>query len=64
MNRARVNRTLIVTVAKPYGNETIIPECETSRLFAELLEQKTLTRKDVERIKKLGYEIVVKEVRL
>jgi hypothetical protein len=48
---------LKVSVSKPYGIETIYPECECARLFAKLLGQKTLTRKNLEIIKCLGYEI-------
>lgn len=56
--------TLIVSVVDYFGRTTIKPECELSRLFAELLRQRTLTPDDVERIKRLGYEIRTKEVKL
>lgn len=48
----------------PYGsyvNKLFQPECETARLFCELLGQKTLTAGNLEVIKKLGYEIKTKE---
>lgn len=56
--RSQVRGCLFVSVSKPYGVETIRPECELSRGFAELLKQKTLTAGDVELIKRLGFEVV------
>ena len=53
---------LEVAMYKPYGQETFYPKCEVSRLFAKLLRQKTLTRRDLEGIKKLGYTIKTMEV--
>lgn len=62
----RPENTLTVSVRSPYGVETIYPECPVSRLFCELLRQKTLTRENVETIKKLGFVFEVKreEVKL
>lgn len=57
-------QTLTVSLINYYGRETIRPECDTSRLFAELLGQKTLTRKNIELIKAIGFEIKLKEVKL
>lgn len=54
-----MNKSLKVRIEKPYGHETIYPECETSRKFADLLGQKTLTRRDVEKIKALGLGLTV-----
>lgn len=56
--------TLIVSVFEPYGRVTIKPECELSRLFAELLGQKTLTATNIEVIKQLGFEVKTMEVKL
>jgi len=50
------SRVLQVRVTEKYGRETIYPDCERSRLFAELLKQTTLTRTNIEVIKKLGFE--------
>lgn len=55
---------LTVSVLNHWGRVTIRPECELSRKFAELLGQKTLTEADIEIIKKLGYEVKTKEVKL
>lgn len=59
-------QTLTVSVRSPYGVETIYPECPLSRLFCELLGQKTLTKENVENIKRLGFFFYVKtnEVKL
>lgn len=61
---ADAEKTLTVSVIEAYGKLTIRPQCETSRLFCELLGQKTLTEENVEAIKALGYVIKVKEFRL
>lgn len=42
-----------------YGENKFYPICEKSKVFADLLEQKTLTKKDLEQIKKLGFEITL-----
>jgi hypothetical protein len=42
-----------------YGNQTIYPNCESSRTFCKLLDQKTLTPLDVKYIRELGYKVVV-----
>lgn len=50
--------TLKVRVKGPFGRELIYPDCDLSRLFCELLGQKTLTREDIDVIKRLGYEFI------
>lgn len=59
MNESRI---LFVSLSRPYGIETLRPECPRSQIFAELLKQKTLTRRDIEQIKRLGFDVRVKEV--
>lgn len=61
---SRYDRTLVVSVIEYFGKETIRPENELARNFAELLGQKTLTRRDIEKIKSLGYEVKQKEIPL
>ena len=51
--------TIQVTIKNVYGNETIYPACEKSKLFARLAGHKTLTRADIETIKALGYTFEV-----
>ncbi len=55
-----------ITVRKTYsyGHERIFPICEKGKLLAELAGHKTLTRPDIEIIKKLGYEVVTEQLTL
>jgi len=48
-----------VKIKNIYGTETIYPACEKSKLFVNLLKQTTLTRRDIQIIKALGYEIEI-----
>ena len=48
-----------VEIKNVYGKETIYPACEQAQIFAELVGQKTLTKGDIIKIKRLGYEIEV-----
>lgn len=50
---------ITVKIKNVYGNETIYPVCELAKYFAELKGQKTLTRGDINIIKKLGYKVDV-----
>lgn len=52
-------KQLKVIIKNVYGNETIYPACDQSRLFAELAKQKTLTHREIRIIKELGYTIEV-----
>lgn len=40
-----------------YGRILAYPACDTSRLLAELIEQKTFTRREIKLLKALGYLI-------
>lgn len=53
-------KRLEVTPVSSYGKREFRPECAASRLFVELLGQKHLTERNVETIKKLGYEVRLK----
>ena len=46
-----------VLVKEAYGRRAYYPNCETSKLFAHSLRQKTLTDENLETLKKLGKEI-------
>jgi len=46
-----------VTIKTVYGNELIYPVDDNARRFTELVKQKTLTRKHLEIIKALGFEV-------
>lgn len=50
---------IIVSIKTVYGNETIYPICEKAKTFASMVGQKTLTLRDIEHIKRLGFEIEV-----
>lgn len=49
--------TIKVSIKSVYGNILIYPECEQSKLFCQLTGNKTLLQKDLNVIKKLGYQI-------
>ena len=52
-----------VRVTTKYGKELIYPVCTKAELFAEIAGSTTLTRKVIDKIKALGYEVeVVPEV--
>jgi hypothetical protein len=51
---------LLVEIKSVYGNELIYPMCDRSRMFAELVGRKTLSPRQVEVIKQMGFEIEVK----
>lgn len=54
-----MEKKIKVSVKNVYGNELIYPECEQSKLLAQLTGRKTLTQDAISLIKQLGYEIEV-----
>ena len=50
---------LLIQIKQNYGKEAIYPACEKSRMFADLIGAKTLTRANIEAIKALGYSFKV-----
>lgn len=48
-----------VLVKTNYGNQTIYPNCESSKTFCRMLDQKTLTPLNIKYIRELGYKIVI-----
>ena len=52
--------TILVEVKNVYGNRTVYPACDKSRLLAALTGNRTLTVDAIETIKRLGYTIQVK----
>lgn len=48
-----------VEIKSVFGVEKIYPACETAEGFCKLIGQKTLTERDINRIKALGYEVQV-----
>ena len=52
---------IIVEIKSAYGEQRVYPVCEKAKIFAELIQQKTFTKADIERIKKLGVSIIVEQ---
>lgn len=48
-----------VQIKNVYGNEQIYPVCDKAKTFAAMVGQKTLTRRDIQHIKALGYTVEV-----
>lgn len=48
-----------VEIKSVFGVEKIYPACETAEGFCKLINQKTLTERDINCIKALGYEVQV-----
>ncbi len=55
----RVSMIIQVEIKTVYGEERIYPACAKASVFAKLVGQKTLTRRDINNIKELGYTIEV-----
>jgi hypothetical protein len=50
---------ITVEIKNNYGRRYVYPACEISRIFAALVQRTTLTDRDLEHIKRLGYSIEV-----
>lgn len=48
-----------VVLGTQYGQEVIRPVCEKAQAFCEIASTKTMTRRLVEQIKRLGYTVEV-----
>lgn len=48
-----------VMIKNVYGVSKIYPVGETAQGFCDLLGQKTLTEQDIQKIKALGYKVLV-----
>ena len=55
--RTKTMNIIKVQIKNIYGNDCIYPACEKSRVFVRMLNQKTLTMKDIVNIKALGFTI-------
>lgn len=56
---SKTKKSLVVRVETYWGQTMVYPVCPTSELFATIAGTKTLTSKTLNRIKQLGYSIVV-----
>ena len=52
---------LYVQVKSVYGKDTVYPACESTKSFCELLNQTTLTERDIKYIKALGFKVYRKQ---
>ena len=48
-----------VYITNQYGRDVIKPACAMAQKFCDLIGQKTLTRRDIDHIKSMGYEVRV-----
>lgn len=48
-----------VIIASQYGQEVIRPACPRAEIFCEISGSRTLTRRLIEQIKRLGYRVEV-----
>ncbi len=51
---------ITVDIKNVYGNELIYPVCFNAKKFTSLTKNKTLSKKDIDIIKTLGYKIIIK----
>ena len=60
-----IYKNVIVEIRSVYGAERIYPVCEIAQEFLSLTQNETtLTRSNIESIKRLGFTIKVKAARL
>jgi hypothetical protein len=52
---------ITVRVRNIYGNKTVYPACDKSKIFAQLAGHSTLTRATLDGIRRLGYLIEVQQ---
>lgn len=52
-----MERVIRVQVKNNYGNTLVYPVCEVAKEFTKLTGNKTLRLRDIEVIKKLGFEV-------
>jgi hypothetical protein len=55
---------IVVKVKNVYGNELIYPVCEHAKMCAELTGTKTLSQRNVDTLKRLGFEFIVESRKL
>ncbi len=56
-----MDENIVVRVKNVYGNDTIYPVCARSKLFADLLGQKSLTFGDMRIIEELGFKVTIQQ---
>lgn len=53
--------SITVEIKSVYGEQKIYPVCELAKIFASMVGQKTLTLGNIDHIKSLGFEVLVKQ---
>ena len=56
-----MNNSITINIKNVYGNELIYPVCFNAKKFTSLTKNKTLSKKDIDIIKTLGYKIVIEQ---
>ena len=54
--------TITIQVDKAYGGFLFYPVCDKAKTFAEIAKTKTLSYQAIKSIKKLGYEVLSKDM--
>lgn len=54
-----MTKTITVRIKNVYGNELIYPVCDNAKAFAQMSEKKTLSARNIDIIKKMGYTVQV-----
>lgn len=52
---------ITVEIKTLYGIDRIYPVCPKAKLFADIAHTKTLSKHDIDKIKELGYSIIVQQ---
>lgn len=55
------DKTITIEVKQVYGNTLYYPVCDTAKLFRDIGKAKTILTEDIDKIKKLGFSIQVKQ---
>jgi len=52
---------ITIKIVNQFGNNTVVPVCDTAKLLAQLANTKTLSPMSITLIKKLGYTVNVEQ---
>lgn len=52
---------ITVEIKNVYGQDKIYPVCDKAQIFAEIAGTTTLLRRNINLIKCLGYEVIIKQ---
>ena len=54
--------SILVSLRKRAGVDTVYPECDTARLFCRIAQTDVLTQQAIKGIKELGFVVNVKQI--